>query len=209
MFVLLFCGLVLTDEFSVTRVLIFPPHIPPRYRFLLHQSISQTASPNCKTISLGTGDQRRTFVYDMSIVKRNGPDDRRASPPDSSSGRTKRPNKQLYQPPAVSPHAKSAAANGAVAATASSAEDESWDNLYDDEGDCLSPDLIKDFKSALSLSDDKDLKFVEAAGDYSDVCSSRTQFDLTDNEYPHVLEIYGFAENLKTPEIFARISGAG
>ena len=89
------------------------------------------------------------------------------------------------------------------------AEDVTWDELYDDAGECIGPDLINEFKSALSLSDEDDLKFEKTTGDYSGFTVSDTQFDLTDNEYAHVLEVYAFAENLKTPDLFSRIAGAG
>lgn len=169
---------------------------------------------------MGSQDQRRTFLCNMSLIQSADNDNElhevthasEASEP--LSGRIKRPNKPLYQPPQATSSRRRSSPPNATSSTTSASEAESqeegtWDSLYNDAGECIDPDLISEFKSALSLSDEEDLKFERAAGDYSGFTVSDTQFDLTDNEYAHVLEVYGFADNLKTTDIFARIAGAG
>lgn len=61
------------NEGDVKRtVLVFPP-LQPRGRFLIHDWLNSNNQLNLSTVSVGSGDERRTVVYQSSNL---GSDDR-------------------------------------------------------------------------------------------------------------------------------------
>ena len=96
-------------------------------------------------------------------------------------------------------------------------EDASWDTLYDDSGDLIKCDLAKSLQSSLKLDDDETthkLTLERPVSDFTDYTSSSVNnavnCDQFDHEaYPHVLEVYQFSAELKTKDLFSRISTSG
>lgn len=95
-------------------------------------------------------------------------------------------------------------------------EDASWDALYDDSGDLIKCDLAKSLQSSLNLDDETThkLHYERPVSDFTDYASSSINHivdcDQIDNEaHPHVLEVYQFSSELKTKDIFSRISSSG
>ena len=153
------------------------------------------------------------------------------SPASPSAVKGKRPTKQLYQPPSAQKQSSDSAstsqtANNPVTSTSKDDDDDDWDALYDDSGECIKPDIVKEFKNVLKLDDEKSdgkqgkkvekkkIIFESASSRLNDYClkdglASTSSASLTDNEYGHVLEIFDFASDLKTPDLFARVASAG
>lgn len=95
-------------------------------------------------------------------------------------------------------------------------EDASWDTLYDDSGDLIKCDLAKSLQASLKLDDETThkLTFERPVSDFTDYTSSSVNHavncDQIDHEmYPHVLEVYQFSAELKTRDLFSRISTSG
>ena len=203
----------------INRVVVFPANITPRNRFLLRQFVEQNFAPLFKTVSVGPQGDRRTFLYDMSLVAVAERCEEQAESdvcrPDSASGRIKRPSKQLYRPPsAASPHKSLPSVSPTSLKTDSPPEGEdetcdTWDSLYDDAGNCVDPDLIRDFKTTLKLVEDENIQFRNAASDFSDFAAGSEDCDLTDQEFPHVLEVYDFPDVMKTTDLFSRLAAVG
>lgn len=76
-------------------------------------------------------------------------------------------------------------------------EEESWDTLFNDDGDCLEPHLLEE----LSIQEGKK-SIQEARFDYYSMdrdCGD--DIDLRDDELSHIVEIYDFPTEFKTEDL--------
>jgi len=178
--------------------------------------VSEYFQGKLKTISCGEGSERVTFLYDSDLITMSSTDSDRTCSPSSSKG--KRPTQQLYQPPAAASSSNMRSISPSTPGPLDNEEEEDWESLYDDSGDCVKPDLIKEFKKAVSLTDDKgptkvknQIKFEACSSDLRDFCSTTdsNSCSLTDDDYGHVLEVYDFDSDLKSSDLFARIASVG
>ena len=208
----------------------------------MHTVVSEHFEGRLKTVSCGKGSERITFLHSEQLMERTGlsdeclsKDDRLSSkkpsppiPASPSAAKGKRPTKQLYQPPSAQKQSSDSSSTSQTAnnPVTKDDDDDDWDALYDDSGECIKPDIVKEFKNVLKLDDEKSngkqgkkieknkMTFESASSGLSDYClkdgpASTSSVLLTDNEYAHVLEIYDFASDLKTPDLFTRIASAG
>uniref|UniRef100_A0A3Q1H7R1 R3H domain and coiled-coil containing 1-like n=1 Tax=Acanthochromis polyacanthus TaxID=80966 RepID=A0A3Q1H7R1_9TELE len=78
-------------------------------------------------------------------------------------------------------------------------EEESWDTLFNDDGDCLDPHLLEE----LALRDGKKKKSIqEPRFDYYNMDrDDDDDVDLTDDELSHIVEIYDFPTEFKTEDL--------
>ncbi|CAJ1053127.1 coiled-coil domain-containing protein R3HCC1L [Xyrichtys novacula] len=80
-------------------------------------------------------------------------------------------------------------------------EEESWDTLFNDEGDCLDPHLleelaVKEGKKKESIQEPRfDYYNMDRFGDEED------DIDLTEDELSHIVEIYDFPAEFKTEDL--------
>ncbi|RWS09156.1 coiled-coil domain-containing protein R3HCC1L-like protein, partial [Dinothrombium tinctorium] len=87
---------------------------------------------------------------------------------------------------------------------ANNEDDISWDNLYDENGDCVKPELLNEFRETLNLKENDNVTINKTTIDYY-------QFQpytpvIEESEFPHVLEIYDFSADLKTQDLFTSLS---
>lgn len=161
----------------------------------------------------------------QDVLKDN---DAESSAKSTQKTKSKRPSKKLYQPPSAStveskpsPVQKSATSpSKSSAATASSSNDidDDWDSLYDDSGECVKPELVKDFKKLMKLDEEDDetsrncskpiINFEATSQSFNDFIGDSSG-SITDHEYGHVLEIFDFPADLKTPDLYTRIAAIG
>lgn len=78
-------------------------------------------------------------------------------------------------------------------------EEESWDTMFNDEGDCLDPHLLEDLstqegKVRESIQDSR-FDYYNMNRDYEN------DIDLTDDELSHIVEIYDFPTEFKTEDL--------
>uniref|UniRef100_A0A3B4AKE9 Uncharacterized protein n=1 Tax=Periophthalmus magnuspinnatus TaxID=409849 RepID=A0A3B4AKE9_9GOBI len=78
-------------------------------------------------------------------------------------------------------------------------EEESWDTMFNDDGECLDPHLleelsIKDGKVKTSIQDSR-FDYYNMNRDYDD------DIDLTEDEMSHIVEIYDFPSEFKTEDL--------
>ncbi|XP_061492291.1 coiled-coil domain-containing protein R3HCC1L isoform X2 [Rhineura floridana] len=73
--------------------------------------------------------------------------------------------------------------------------DESWDALFNDDGDCLDPRLL----AGLSAQGPSPAGLQEPRFDYDNY--SPADLDLSDSELPHVIEIYDFPPEFRTEDL--------
>ncbi|KAG9346140.1 hypothetical protein JZ751_007958 [Albula glossodonta] len=78
-------------------------------------------------------------------------------------------------------------------------EEESWDTLFNDSGDCLDPHLIEE----ISLSSGKKKESIqEARFDYYNwQPKEEAELELRDDELSHIVEIYDFPTEFKTEDL--------
>jgi len=78
-------------------------------------------------------------------------------------------------------------------------EEESWDTLFNDDGDCVDPHLLEE----LALKDGRKKKSVqEPRFDYYNMDQdSDEDIDLTEDELSHIVEIYDFPAEFKTEDL--------
>lgn len=200
-------------------VLVFPP-FDSRLRFLLHQ-LTAKYFPELKTVSVGREPRRQLLIYRMDQTKDVLCDPIKKS--DSNNWRerkSRRPSQELYRPPSADstcalkqpvdthpPVIKGEKAEHDSSQVSKEAEEESWDQIYDDSGECLRPDLIQEFKDSVGISKDTQVNLKLIKGDFSAFETKEPM--IGDPELPHVLEVYDFSPDLKTKDIFLRISSNG
>ncbi|KAG8435451.1 hypothetical protein GDO86_013402 [Hymenochirus boettgeri] len=78
--------------------------------------------------------------------------------------------------------------------TGSADADESWDSLFNDDGDCLDPQLMEELSNRKSKTGLQEPRF-----NYYDYEPKETEID--DLELAHVIEIYGFPTDFKTEDL--------
>ncbi|KAM3623731.1 uncharacterized protein V6R79_015047 [Siganus canaliculatus] len=80
-------------------------------------------------------------------------------------------------------------------------EEESWDTLFNDDGDCLDPHLLEE----LSVKEGRKKESVqESRFDYYNMNrgeDSDDDIDLTEDEMSHIVEIYDFPTDFKTEDL--------
>uniref|UniRef100_A0A3Q2T1Y5 R3H domain and coiled-coil containing 1-like n=1 Tax=Fundulus heteroclitus TaxID=8078 RepID=A0A3Q2T1Y5_FUNHE len=78
-------------------------------------------------------------------------------------------------------------------------EEESWETLFNDEGDCLDPHLLEE----LSVAEGRKKKSIqERRFDYYNMeMDDDEEIDLTDDELSHIVEIYDFPPEFKTEDL--------
>ncbi|XP_023131039.2 coiled-coil domain-containing protein R3HCC1L [Amphiprion ocellaris] len=78
-------------------------------------------------------------------------------------------------------------------------EEESWDTLFNDDGDCLDPHLLEE----LAVRDGKKKESIqERRFDYYNMDrDDDDDIDLTDDELSHIVEIYDFPTEFKTEDL--------
>lgn len=104
-------------------------------------------------------------------------------------------------PQKASPASKTAE-NNATASNANSAaedEEEDWESMYDDNGDCLNPKMLEELTTAVGK--------VSIEMPQSDYKSYQTkQAVLNEEEFPHVLEVSNFPAEFKTQDLMMLFS---
>lgn len=86
--------------------------------------------------------------------------------------------------------------------------EESWDTLFDDDGDCLDPHLLEE----LTLKDGKKKESIQKPRfDYynmgQDDDDEDEDVDLTEDELSHIVEIYDFPTDFKTEDLLKTFEG--
>lgn len=86
----------------------------------------------------------------------------------------------------------------------SSSHEDTWDDLFDENGECLDTNLVTEFQNALSFKKDE-VKLTKPKLDY--LSFQPHDIEIDDNsELSHVLEVYDFASDLKTQDIITTLS---
>lgn len=82
-------------------------------------------------------------------------------------------------------------------------DDQSWDALFDDNGDSIQPELLQELATSLSLSDSQ-IKTQKAKLDYNSYQQHDVEID--NSEFSHILEVYDFPVELKTQDIISSLA---
>lgn len=84
-------------------------------------------------------------------------------------------------------------------------EEESWDTLFNDDGDCLDPHLLEE----LALKEGRKKESIqEARFDYYNMDrDDEDDIDLTEDELSHIVEIYDFPAEFKTEDLLKLFQG--
>lgn len=77
----------------------------------------------------------------------------------------------------------------------STATEESWESMFNDDGDCLDPRLLQELSG--NMKNPKSIQ--EPRFDYYN--SEVPDIDLSDCEFPHVIEIYDFPQEFRTEDL--------
>ncbi|KAL3192968.1 hypothetical protein MRX96_058475 [Rhipicephalus microplus] len=77
--------------------------------------------------------------------------------------------------------------------------EDSWDALFDETGECIDPDVLKNITKALG-----EIKVQQAQLDYSKFVDRSP--NLSEEEYGHVLEMYDFPAEFKTKDLVTTLS---
>lgn len=85
-------------------------------------------------------------------------------------------------------------------------EDANWDDLYDEDGDKVSDDIIKDLNDKLKITTNVD-QVANCREDYSKF-SQDEEGILSKVECGNILEIYDFSPELKTRDLFNCLSAS-
>ncbi|NWH82238.1 R3HCL protein, partial [Piaya cayana] len=91
--------------------------------------------------------------------------------------------------------AKAEQANAGTPSHASPAAEESWDTLFNDDGDCLDPRLLEE------LSGGEKCRESQQSPRFNYYGAEPTAPDLSDDELPHVIEIYDFPSDFRTEDL--------
>ncbi|XP_032288245.1 coiled-coil domain-containing protein R3HCC1L [Phoca vitulina] len=77
----------------------------------------------------------------------------------------------------------------------SAATEESWESLFNDDGDCLDPRLLQELSGNMKNRESiQEPRFDYYNHEVSDI-------DLSDCEFPHVIEIYDFPQEFRTEDL--------
>ncbi|XP_062399019.1 coiled-coil domain-containing protein R3HCC1L [Sardina pilchardus] len=77
-------------------------------------------------------------------------------------------------------------------------EQESWDTLFDDEGECLDPHLVGELADKLGR---KKESIQEARFNYYEWTPESEEIELREDELSHIVEIYDFPTDFKTEDL--------
>ncbi|XP_066095816.1 coiled-coil domain-containing protein R3HCC1L isoform X2 [Saccopteryx bilineata] len=77
----------------------------------------------------------------------------------------------------------------------STSTEESWESMFNDDGDCLDPRLLQELSG--NMKNTKSIQ--EPRFDYYN--SEVPDIDLSDCEFPHVIEIYDFPQEFRTEDL--------
>uniref|UniRef100_A0A3B5MDE9 R3H domain and coiled-coil containing 1-like n=1 Tax=Xiphophorus couchianus TaxID=32473 RepID=A0A3B5MDE9_9TELE len=78
-------------------------------------------------------------------------------------------------------------------------QEDSWETLFNDEGDCLDPHLLEEL--ALSEGRKKKSKQEPRFDYYNMDMDDEDEIDLTEDELSHIVEIYDFPAEFKTEDL--------
>ncbi|TEA38264.1 hypothetical protein DBR06_SOUSAS110117 [Sousa chinensis] len=78
---------------------------------------------------------------------------------------------------------------------ASAATEESWESMFNDDGDCLDPRLLQELSGNMKNRE----SIQEPIFDYYN--HEVPDIDLSDCEFPHVIEIYDFPQEFRTEDL--------
>ncbi|NXC71143.1 R3HCL protein, partial [Anhinga anhinga] len=92
-----------------------------------------------------------------------------------------------------SPRAEQASA-GTLSQASPGAED-SWDSLFNDDGDCLDPRLLEELSGGEKCRESQQSPRFDYYG------AKPAALDLSDAELPHVIEIYDFPSDFRTEDL--------
>ncbi|KAM5320864.1 coiled-coil domain-containing protein R3HCC1L isoform 1-T3 [Glossophaga mutica] len=77
----------------------------------------------------------------------------------------------------------------------SAATEESWESMFNDDGDCVDPRLLQELSGNVKNRE----SIQESRFDYYN--SEVPDIDLSDCEFPHVIEIYDFPQEFRTEDL--------
>ncbi|XP_036294678.1 coiled-coil domain-containing protein R3HCC1L [Pipistrellus kuhlii] len=77
----------------------------------------------------------------------------------------------------------------------STATEESWESMFNDDGDCLDPRLLQELSGNMKNTN----RIQEPRFDYYN--NEVPDIDLSDCEFPHVIEIYDFPREFRTEDL--------
>ena len=203
--------------------LVFPP-LPSKYRFLIHETVSQLFNGSFATISIGKEGNRRLVLYVRSIcdqlkMSENCADKREAVPkealPSDGCKKHKRPDKQLYIPPR-SKNVKSNEVDGQQSPgkhdkpespnkETNEPETPSWDLLYDDNGEVLDNDFVNDLNAELEIKAVTN-QLALSKLDYTKFCDASSEGDDSNSECGKILEVYDISSDLKTRDLITSLA---
>ncbi|XP_015787942.1 coiled-coil domain-containing protein R3HCC1L isoform X2 [Tetranychus urticae] len=93
--------------------------------------------------------------------------------------------------------------NESVKCASSNESEPSWDDIYDDDGDCVKPQLVEQFYDPNEHKNETNLK-VKDKVDYLKLEVYEPNED--DSKLSHVLEIYDFPSDLRTQDLVTSLS---
>ncbi|XP_028262037.1 coiled-coil domain-containing protein R3HCC1L [Parambassis ranga] len=103
------------------------------------------------------------------------------------------------QPDSTKVEAETTAQQNATSAEEENQEEESWDTLFNDDGDCLDPHLLEE----LAVKEGRKKKSIqESRFDYYNMDGyDDDDIDLREDELSHIVEIYDFPAEFKTEDL--------
>ena len=85
-------------------------------------------------------------------------------------------------------------------------EDEaSWEEIYDDDGACVKPEILDAFKTTLKINKAEEIEVKSSKLDYFKIQFCEPNVD-DDSKFAHVLEVYDFPSQLRTQDLFSSLS---
>lgn len=72
--------------------------------------------------------------------------------------------------------------------------EESWESMFNDDGDCLDPRLLQELSGNVHKASIQEPRFDYYSHEVSDI-------DLSECEFPHVIEIYDFPQEFRTEDL--------
>ncbi|NWH53989.1 R3HCL protein, partial [Fregata magnificens] len=90
---------------------------------------------------------------------------------------------------------KAELASAGTLSQASPGAEESWDALFNDDGDCLDPRLLEELLGGEKRQESRQSPRFDYYG------AEPTTLDLSDAELPHVIEIYDFPSDFRTEDL--------
>lgn len=192
--------------------MVFPP-LPPRLRFLIHETVTKFYNETLSTVSIGLDKKRRTVIYLKLFDEKQIMSENLNTPSDNTTileskvkeKKKKYPDKPLYQPPRSKSAPKllnnSSTTNDTSHGKKSPDDNDlTWESLYDDNGDIIANDL----NNQLEI-DIKPENICRSKLDYTKFFD-KTASSPDNGELNHILEIYGISPDLKTSDLSSYLS---